>query len=168
MSDDKEPYLTSDDVQEILRILERSTFNALDLEIGDVRLRLRRGAGADTSVAAWQDTPAPRAAATHNGASEDARPAPVAAAPIVPGTVEIRAPMLGTFYRAPRPGAAPFVDIGGAVTPQTTVGIIEVMKLMNGVLAGAEGEICEVCVEDGALVEYDQVLMRMARAPTAS
>jgi acetyl-CoA carboxylase biotin carboxyl carrier protein len=70
--------------------------------------------------------------------------------------------MLGTFYRAPRPGDAPFVDVGTKVDTHMTVGIIEVMKLMNAVAAGVEGEIREICVRNGELVEFDQVLMRVS------
>jgi acetyl/propionyl-CoA carboxylase alpha subunit len=60
---------------------------------------------------------------------------------------------------APRPGAPPFVDVGAMVEPKTTIGIIEIMKLVNAVPAGVAGEVREVCVGDGDPVEYDQVLM---------
>lgn len=69
--------------------------------------------------------------------------------------------MLGTFYRAPKPGAAPFVSIGDRVNPETVIGIIEVMKLMNSTSAGVSGTIVEILVQDGELVEYDQPLMRV-------
>lgn len=69
--------------------------------------------------------------------------------------------MLGTFYSAPKPGAAPFVSVGDQVQPDTVVGIIEVMKLMNSTSAGISGEVVEILVKDGELVEYDQPLMRV-------
>lgn len=75
--------------------------------------------------------------------------------------VDIRAPMLGTFYRSPKPGAEPFVVPGARLEPDTVVGIIEVMKLMNSVTANLAGEIVEVVAQDGELVEYDQVLFRV-------
>jgi acetyl-CoA carboxylase biotin carboxyl carrier protein len=78
-----------------------------------------------------------------------------------PTLVEIRAPMLGTFYGSPKPGAAPFVAISGRVGVDSAVGIIEVMKLMNSISAGVEGVLVEVLVRDGDLVEFDQVLMRV-------
>ncbi len=160
MRDDKKPVLTSDDIREILRILESSPFNSLELEIGDVRLRLRRESAADTAAPSSRDANEPPAPVIQRAAANGAHPPP---GEPTPGTVEVRAPTLGTFYRAPRPGAEPFVDVGTVVTPQTTVGIIEVMKLMNGVLAGVEGEVREICAQDGTAVEYDQVLMRVAR-----
>jgi acetyl-CoA carboxylase biotin carboxyl carrier protein len=78
-----------------------------------------------------------------------------------PTLIEIRAPMLGTFYGAPKPGAEPFVAIGAQVTADSAVGIIEVMKLMNSISAGVEGVLVEVLVRDGDLVEFEQVLMRV-------
>jgi acetyl-CoA carboxylase biotin carboxyl carrier protein len=69
--------------------------------------------------------------------------------------------MLGTFYRAEAPGAAPFVDVGAKVEPETTVCIIEVMKMMNSVPAGVSGTISEIVPENGQLVEYGQPLFRV-------
>jgi acetyl-CoA carboxylase biotin carboxyl carrier protein len=69
--------------------------------------------------------------------------------------------MLGTFYRSPKPGAAPFVDVGSDVAEDTVVAIIEVMKLMNTVRAGVRGTITEILPADGTLVEYGQTLMRV-------
>jgi acetyl-CoA carboxylase biotin carboxyl carrier protein len=167
MSDDKRPYLTAEDVREIMRLLEGSAFNVLELEMGDLRLRLQRN-GAAASPIASKEAAVPSASFVQRPAANGAHPPPVrpepAAAPQAqPGPVEIRASTPGRFYRAPRPGEPPFVEVGAAVAPDTTVGIIEVMKLMNGVLAGVAGEIREICAEDGQPVEYNQVLMRVAR-----
>jgi acetyl-CoA carboxylase biotin carboxyl carrier protein len=70
-------------------------------------------------------------------------------------------PMLGTFSRAEAPGAAPFVEVGGKVGPETTVCIIEVMKMMNSVPAGVSGTIAEIVPENGQLVEYGEPLFRV-------
>ena len=86
--------------------------------------------------------------------------APDGAGAAAPGTL-VTAPLLGTFYRAPRPGAEPFVKEGSAVEPDTVIGIIEVMKLMNAVHAGLRGHVSEILVQDGALVEYAQPLLRV-------
>jgi acetyl-CoA carboxylase biotin carboxyl carrier protein len=74
------------------------------------------------------------------------------------GAVAIEAPMLGTFYRAPGPGEDPFVDVGSTVEADSTVCIIEVMKMMNSVPAGVAGEVVEVAAENGQLVEYGEPL----------
>lgn len=92
-----------------------------------------------------------------------ARPVRPAAAPAAeraadPGWSEVRAPNLGTFYRSPKPGAAPFVDVGQRVDGDTELCLLEVMKLFTSVKAGLRGTIRQVCVEDGVLVEGGQLL----------
>jgi acetyl-CoA carboxylase biotin carboxyl carrier protein len=67
--------------------------------------------------------------------------------------------LLGTFYRAPKPGAPPFVEVGASVEPDTIIGIIEVMKLMNTVRAGTRGRVREIRARDGNLVEYGEALL---------
>jgi acetyl-CoA carboxylase biotin carboxyl carrier protein len=153
--------LTARDVAEITRLLEESDFDELHLEHEGFKLTLRRGAGGARA-------PAPPAAAI--AAPQPAADAPrrVSAAHAADATLlEVTAPLLGTFYRAPKPGAAAFVELGAVVAEDTIIGIIEVMKLMNTVRAGARGAIVEICVEDGALVEFGQVLLRIAQEPSA-
>jgi len=75
---------------------------------------------------------------------------------------EVRAPLLGTFYRAPQPGAPPYVEIGSQVAGDTVVAIIETMKLMNPVYAGTVGTVSEICLDDGQFAEQDAVLMRVS------
>jgi acetyl-CoA carboxylase biotin carboxyl carrier protein len=85
-------------------------------------------------------------------------PAPVHA-DLPPGTLVVRSPMVGTFYRAPEPGAPAFVDVGTHVKPDTVVCIIEVMKLMNSVTAGVTGVVTHVLAENAHGVEYGQALV---------
>ena len=75
--------------------------------------------------------------------------------------------MLGTFYRAPSPDAEPFVREGAQVAPGDTLCIIEVMKLMNTVRAGTRGRVVQILAQDGALVEYGEVLLRVREAAQA-
>jgi acetyl-CoA carboxylase biotin carboxyl carrier protein len=79
-----------------------------------------------------------------------------------PGIRDVPAPLLGTFYRAPKPGAPPFVEVGSPVEEDTIIGIIEVMKLMNTVRAGMRGTVTEILGRDGVLVEYGETLLRIA------
>lgn len=158
MSDDKKPPLSFEDVQEILRILEKSTFNELHLNISGLHLRLRRDGSAQPNPPAWES-------AEPAAEKQIAQPPPRAtqqASPVPDGLIEIRAPTLGTFYAAPRPGAPPFVEVGTRLDPNTVIGIIEIMKLMNAVPSGVDGEIREICVQNGEAVEYGQVLMRVS------
>jgi acetyl-CoA carboxylase biotin carboxyl carrier protein len=71
----------------------------------------------------------------------------------------VKSPLVGTFYRAPAPGAPPFVEVGSKVKENDIVGIIDVMKLMNTIKAGVQGVICKICVENEQMVEYGQALM---------
>ena len=126
--------LSDDDVREILRIIDESDLDELRVETGELSLHVVRGGGVPAAG------PAP--------AAEDAGDA-------------IPSPMLGTFYRANAPGAAPFVDVGAAVGPATTVCIIEVMKMMNSVPAGVTGTVTEVIAANGTLVEQGDPLFRV-------
>ena len=81
--------------------------------------------------------------------------------PASDGLAEVRAPLLGTFYRAPAPGAPPFVEVGSQVEEDNVVGIVETMKLMNSVLAGVSGTVAEICLGNAQFAEQDAVLLRI-------
>ena len=150
--------LTAADVAEIMRIVETSKFDELSLDLDGVRLRLRRtgaaGEFAQTTTEAQVATPIV-APGWINASGPVVAPGPADA-----NLREITSPMLGTFYRAPKPGSTPFVEIGSAVDEDSVIAIIEVMKLMNTVRAGVKGVITEILPADEALVEFGEVLMR--------
>jgi len=140
--------LTAADVAEILRLVEESSFDELSLELDGLKLNFKRGAAAVPEAALG-----PVVAA-----------APLAAATAADPTLQaVCSPMLGTFYRAPKPGAPPYVTEGSAVEEDTIVGIIEVMKLMNTIRAQVRGTVAEIRVADGALVEYGETLLRVRK-----
>jgi len=145
--------LSAKDVAAILQALEASSFDTLDLELNGVKLQLRRSGSAAPPAM-------PRAPAASTEAA--ARPVNAAsAAPVEapPGTAAVPAPLLGIFYRAPKPGEPPFVDVGSRVEADTIIGIIEVMKLMNTVRAGQRGEVVAIPARNGELVEYGEALL---------
>ena len=148
--------LTAKDVAEIMRLLEESSFDSLSLEMGGVKLNLQRGSAAPVRQASAPATAAPAPQAT-----APPPPAQKVRPPSEAGLAEVASPLLGIFYRAPKPGEPPFVEIGSKVEEDTVVGIIEVMKLMNTVRAGVKGEVTEIIAENAALVEYGEVLMRL-------
>jgi acetyl-CoA carboxylase biotin carboxyl carrier protein len=156
--------LSDDDVREILRIVDESDVEELQIQTEGFALHvLRRGAvGGMPSGDAQQPRTGmgsmPSGDAQQPGASPEGTPQPAADHP---GTVVVPSPMLGTFYRAEAPGAAPFVEVGATVGPDSTVCIIEVMKMMNSVAAGVRGTVVEVCAENGELVEYGEPLLRV-------
>ncbi len=145
--------LTISDVRRIISILDASPFDELELEVGDFKLALRRSSHSRSATAPANGESAPTRAAARIPASP--RPAPAS------GDSEIKAPMFGIFYRAPKPGAPPFVEVGAKVEPDTVIGIIEVMKLMNSISAERAGEIVEIAAADGSTVELGQTLMRL-------
>lgn len=147
--------LTRSDIDDILKLIDGSDFDELKLEMGDIKLELRRrGARAAPSP----DVAAPGAPAAAQATAPIAASAPVVASG---GGSEVPAPLLGTFYHAPKPGADPFVKVGDAVTEETVIGIIEVMKLMNQVTAGMAGVVTEIVAPNGHLVEHGQALIRI-------
>lgn len=159
--------LTEDDVAEILDVIEKSNFEFLQLEIGEMRLTVSKSGyvpQADAPSGGATPMPAPAAAPA---ATKDAPAAPpqAAAADIPEGLTAIEAPMIGTFYVAPEPGADPFVTPGDKVTEDTTVGLIEVMKVFTSVNAGLSGEITEVVAVNAAMVERGQVLFLVKPDP---
>ena len=170
--------LNYEDVQNILKIVDGSSLEELHLEIGDFKLIVKKkGASAasdvqavaglddenqvvrpSTPVAAWPEGGAePVVVQRIQEAAQARRESP--ARPVHGGAVEVKAPMVGTFYQAPAPGAPPFVEVGGLVTEDDTVCIIEIMKLMNSIRAGCRGRVVEIRVENGAVVEFGQTLM---------
>ena len=152
--------LTAADVAEIMRLLEQSSFDELTLEMEGIKLSLRRGAAAAPSAVAAPAAPvAPKA----NAAAPAAAAASVTAPPADPNLKDVVAPLLGTFYRSPKPGAPPFVEVGATVEEDTVVAIIEVMKLMNTVRAGVRGKVAEILPTDGALVEFGETLLRVRK-----
>jgi acetyl-CoA carboxylase biotin carboxyl carrier protein len=151
--------LTDEDVREILKLLDESPYDELTLETDRFKLTLK-----NTGQASWMRKSRPtRAFVPQAPEPQSATPAePAVTAPAANGDIrEIRAPMPGTFYRAPSPGAEPFTEVGRAVTENTILGLVETMKLMNSVMAGCRGEVVEICASNGAAVEVEDTLMRI-------
>ena len=165
--------LTYDDLLQIVELIKSAeAFSEFHLKVGDIELDLRKATAGSAAAAAplaapinshaaaaaapASTAPAPAAAAIEvQGAAKKAR----AAVDVPAGSVAIRSPMVGTFYRAPEPGAPPFVAVGQTVTPDTTVCIIEVMKLMNSIPAGTAGTVTHVLADDAEPVDAGQVII---------
>jgi acetyl-CoA carboxylase biotin carboxyl carrier protein len=151
-----EKSFTQDDVEQILRVVDGLTDVEVRLEVGDLKLHVRKFSGsspAPTPRAAEAPTLTPLAVAAPEAAPAKPTPAPTPA-----GAVAIRAPMLGTFYRSPSPTEPSFVDVGSRVRASDPVCIIEVMKLFNTVNAAVDGTIVSIVAHNGQMVEQDDVL----------
>jgi acetyl-CoA carboxylase biotin carboxyl carrier protein len=159
--------LTHDDVAKILKIIDEAAhLDEVELEFAGLRLHVRRDASPGESVrrtAASAPAPVPAPAS----AAVPPKKAPVAEPQAPVGAVAVRAPMLGTFYRAPSPGEKPFVEVGQHVKAGDTVCLIEVMKLFNSIGAGVDGTVVAIPAQNGALVEYDQPLVYVMPDPAS-
>ncbi|MBI3097923.1 MAG: acetyl-CoA carboxylase biotin carboxyl carrier protein [Planctomycetes bacterium] len=140
-----------ENLKRLAQLMTEHGLSELEVEDPEGRYRLKK-AGPEGRV-----IEGPALSAPGPGAS-----APVPAAP-APGLHEIKAPLVGTFYRSPKPGADVFVETGDRIGPEKVVCIIEAMKVMNEIKAECEGEIVEVCIENGQPVEFGQVLFRVRK-----
>ena len=140
----RETQLTYEDLVRLVELIKSTShFSEFRLKVGDIEVSLRRANGAAR--------PGPQMAAPEGSAA--VQPS------FAPGLHLVRAPMVGTFYRASAPGAAPYVTVGQAVEAGSTVGIIEVMKLMNTIEAGARGVVKDILVENACAVAHGEVLV---------
>lgn len=145
--------LSPDDVAEIVSLLDGGGYDRLDIRTTRFRLRVNREGEGWTQDWDFSESDAPATVVVS------------AEAIVLPeGVTGIAAPLPGTFYRAPSPGAPPFVQEGDSVQPDTVVGIIETMKLMNPVHAGCSGVIATVMAENAVMIEKDAILMHVKAA----
>jgi acetyl-CoA carboxylase biotin carboxyl carrier protein len=142
--------LSPEDVAEIVAILDGSAYQTLDVKTARFRLRVARDGDGWTQEWDFSDD------------IPDAKKSAAVEAVVEDDAGAIRAPLPGTFYRAPSPGSPSFVEVGSIVNADTVIGIIETMKLMNPVHAGASGTISEILTENGAMVGKHAALMRIA------
>jgi len=151
--------LTPDDVRDVLRALDSSGLDELHLEVADWTLTVRReGAAGWTAEHVVVREPVVEGTRGHKspeekGTSGHVRPE------VGEGLVAVHPPLLGTFYRAPQPGAPPFVDVGDRVDAETVLGIVETMKMMTPVHAGVTGTVVEFRTKNGEFAELDSVLV---------
>lgn len=183
MNDESHGGLSPQELAQILDVIEGSAFDSIELRIGDLHVFASKSGAHQPNVAvppaepARAPTPVPIAMRAEGQAASDTAAneaqsttptgvkltstAPVQASDtegLAEGQTAITAPVVGTFYIAPDPEAAPFVDIGDQVKPDTTVGLVEVMKTFIDVKAGCTGRITLRLVENTAGVEFGQAL----------
>lgn len=166
--------LTYKDIAEIIKLIDASSCDEFVVEVGDVKLAVRRrAAGAEQgalSAAMTRSAPSRSAAGAAPGRAARPSPPPEKGATVTAdvaghetaaredGLIEVRSPMVGTFYRRPSPDAKPFVEVDNRVSHGDPLCLIDVMKLYTTIHAETSGRIAEIAAEDGQLVEYDQVL----------
>jgi len=169
--------LTTEEIIQILKLIDESPFDELHLESGDFKLTVGKG-GARIPGPSRQPTPPepgeplinqePLLARSRAGNNPQVPVPDQAEKPKAglfdstpyekDGLLPVKASTLGIFYRSPKPGAPPFAEVGKSVEANDTVCLIEVMKLFNAVKAGVKGRIVKICAENNQMVEYNQIL----------
>jgi acetyl-CoA carboxylase biotin carboxyl carrier protein len=153
-----------DFVQSLIKALDESGMDSIEIERGGTRIRIAKTPSSDAGMAVSASPAQPAGPLT----SSPPAAAPENRVPFLPtasddsGLIQIKSPMVGTFYRSPAPDAASYVELGAAVTPGETLCIIEAMKLMNELECEVSGVIRQICVENGEPVEFGQVLFRVS------
>lgn len=142
-------------VRELVKIMEGNNINTLELTEGDTKIRLEKGTlnYVNTNIISGNIEPkveAPVVSANETLINTDKK-----------SSIDVKSPMVGVFYKAPSPTSEPFVKVGSSVKKGDVLCIIEAMKLMNEIHAEQDGVISEVCLNDGDVAEYSQVLFRM-------
>ncbi len=159
----KNNFVDLKDIKAIIDLMRKNSISEFELEKQDFKIKLKRGGNGGAATTVYEDAPVVtyvQPAAT--------LPAPAVAAASVPAQnnndLDIKSPMIGTFYRAPSPESAPYVEVGIEVNPETVVCIIEAMKVMNEIKAEAKGVVTQILVENAKPVEFGQPLFKIRPA----
>jgi acetyl-CoA carboxylase biotin carboxyl carrier protein len=148
------------DIKAIIDLMKKNSITEFELEQQDSKIKLKRGLNGGAAVIQQDDSISAIPVSMPSAVS-----APVvqtsAPQPVTTGEIEIKSPMIGTFYRAPSPESANYVEVGTEVNSETVVSIIEAMKVMNEIKAEVKGVITQVLVESGKPVEFGQPLFKV-------
>jgi acetyl-CoA carboxylase biotin carboxyl carrier protein len=151
------------DIKAIIDLMRKNSVSEFELEKQDFKIRLKRGSNGSAISTNVEEVPnvtymQPQLAVANSV------PLPGQSLAAAPKELEIKSPMIGTFYRAPSPEAVPYVEVGTEVNPDTVVCIIEAMKVMNEIKAEAKGIITQIVVDNAKPVEFGQPLFKLRPA----
>jgi acetyl-CoA carboxylase biotin carboxyl carrier protein len=149
------------DIRSVIELMRKNSISEFELEQNDFKIRMKRGEMVQQgTVTQPMYLPAPSPAALHAPATSQQASEHESPVPQKSNELEIKSPMIGTFYRSPTPDAAPYIEVGKEVDPEMVVGIIEAMKVMNEIKAETRGVITRVMIENGKPVEFGQPLFK--------
>ena len=148
------------DIKAIIDLMRKNSISEFELERQDFKIKLKRGS-AGGAATAYEDGSTITYAAPLPLPGGIALPSPASAQSAPSNELEIKSPMIGTFYRAPSPESASYVEVGTEVNPETVVCIIEAMKVMNEIKAEARGVITQVMLDNAKPVEFGQPLFKI-------
>ena len=147
------------EIQDLINFISESGLNEVNLETTDIKLMIRKDSEVKQTIVERSAPSAPAAPAPAPATAPTSTPTPAPAASEAPASgVEIKSPMIGTFYRSANPDAPAFINVGDKVTKGQTVCIVEAMKLFNEIESEVSGTVIKVLTEDASPVEYDQPL----------
>jgi acetyl-CoA carboxylase biotin carboxyl carrier protein len=150
------------DIKAIIDLMKKNSITEFELEEKDSKLRLKRGVNGRVPAAQNEDAvPMMQMPPAALPTLPPTVPVPVAAPVANTGEIDIKSPMIGTFYRSPSPESTAYVEVGSEVNPETVVCIIEAMKVMNEIKAEVKGIITQTLVENGKPVEFGQPLFKV-------
>ena len=150
-------------VESLIRMLDESSLDNLEIRRGGTRIRLSKSPGGNTvaSVSPTNNAAPDAAPAIPSAPSAESQAPPPPAESASANLLEITSPMVGTFYRAPSPEAAPYIEVGSTVAVGDVLCVIEAMKLMNELECENSGRVVEICVDNAEPVDFGQVLFRV-------
>ena len=152
------------DIKAIIDLMKKNSISEFELERQDFKIRLKRGGAATPQIGSYDEGQSYISGGTVATVVPMPLPAPGGPAAASAADMEIKAPMIGTFYRAPSPEAGNYVEVGAEVNPDTVVCIIEAMKVMNEIKAEAKGVISSILVENAKPVEFGQPMFKIRPA----
>jgi acetyl-CoA carboxylase biotin carboxyl carrier protein len=152
------------DIKAIIDLMKKNSITEFELERQDSKIRLKRGLSGGGPAVQQEDAVPAAPVAMQTAVATSTPPVIAPPSPAPTGEVDIKSPMIGTFYRAPSPEAGSYVEVGASVTPETVVCIIEAMKVMNEIKAEVKGVITQILVENAKPVEFGQPLFKVRPA----
>ncbi len=151
------------DIKAIIDLMKKNSITEFELERQDSKIRMKRASNGGTPVVQYDELPPAGTVPVLPPVA--VAPAPVGTPPVpITNEIEVKSPMIGTFYRAPSPEAASYVEIGTEINPDSVVCIIEAMKVMNEIKAEVKGVVTQVLVENAKPVEFGQPLFKVRPA----
>jgi acetyl-CoA carboxylase biotin carboxyl carrier protein len=148
------------DIKAIIDLMKKNSITEFELERQDSKIKLKRGLNGGSASSSQDDynpgNPGAIPQPNSSGGNQSSAPLPVAS-----GEMDVKSPMIGTFYRAPSPEASNYIEVGSTVNAESVVCIIEAMKVMNEIKAEISGVITQVLVENGKPVEFGQPLFKV-------
>jgi acetyl-CoA carboxylase biotin carboxyl carrier protein len=149
------------DIKAIIDLMKKNSITEFELERQDSKIKLKRGLNGGSSAGQAQEDYMPGNVGGGNSSGMPGNVPSPSVAPLATGEIDVKSPMIGTFYRAPSPEASNYIEVGSTVNAESVVCIIEAMKVMNEIKAEVSGVVTQILMENGKPVEFGQPLFKV-------